>query len=241
MKPTALVTGGAKRLGAYLCEFLAMQGYDIVIHCNNSIKQARVLQKKISKHTNCKIFKADLSNPKKFQIAIRTFFKRKTRIDLLIHNASIYPQKKFHESSHQDLMENFGVHVFAPFLLNQIMQKQNHQAHIIHIIDGGVHRFDQHHFVYQLSKNALYSLNQMLAIELAPKIRVNAIMPGPIQKPANMSLKKYNQVLKALPMGREGGFDEIAKALKSLIDNEYITGQVVYVDGGFHLKGGCIR
>jgi len=223
MVKTALITGGAKRLGRHIALALAANGWDVVAHYNSTQPDAEL--KKATK--TC--VQADLMNANE----LSKLFEH-GKIDLLINSASIYEKIAFAESAESDFERNFALHVKAPYFLSQKFSQQG-GSHIINIIDAFVVNNKTKFFPYLLSKKSLLELSHMLAVELAPKVRVNAILPGVMREfNSNLDPDFLAQRKKLLPQGDFASANEVVQAINFLADSN-LTGQEIYVDSGEHL------
>ena len=217
---TALVTGSAKRLGKEIATSLANNGWKVIWHHNSTpIDVAGAVS-----------VKADLTDfgqlPKLFEHG---------KVDLLINSASIYERKKFADSTEDDFDRNINLHVKAPYFLSQYFAKQTENGHIINIVDAFIVKNKTVHFPYLLSKKALWDLTKMLAIELAPNIRVNAILPGAMREYSDNLDPEFKARRKAqIPQGEFATSKEVISAINFLINSE-LTAQEIYVDAGEHL------
>lgn len=235
---TALVTGGAKRLGKAISLFLADQGYTIGLHYNGSRHEAQETAKKIErKGGQCFLVQADLDSQKQTLPIIRNVAKQHRDFNLLINNASIFEPSDLRSGSLDLLDRHWRVNCKAPYILSRefanICRRPGGQ--IINILDTHITQNTTQHFSYLLSKKSLASLTQMCAVELAPAIRVNAIAPGPILPPEGKSAAHLERLAQRVPLRRKGELSEITSCVKFLLENTYITGQIIYNDGGEHL------
>jgi pteridine reductase len=233
--PVAIVTGGAKRLGKAMVLALVARGYDVVIHCNQSASEAVELQREIQNQgRSAWVVSADLS-----QADLSGFFSAvlalEQPIQLLVNSASVFIPSTFEQSDAALLDLHWQVNCRAPYLLSQWFAQQFSSGHIVNLTDCIEH--NARYFPYMLSKNALVALTKMLAKDLAPKIRVNAIAPGWILDPPGDDAKTFpaDAVCSTIPAGFKGKEEDICQALIYLQENEYIYGQTIYVDGGRHL------
>lgn len=241
----ALVTGSAKRIGREMAFLLALKGYDIAIHYNNSKKEAQLLADEIRQKfkVNAEIFQANLNDAneaKKLAILVEEKFPD---WNLLINNASIFNHSQFLEQSENELYDNLNVHFLSPLILSKVfakhvLAKKNNNAQIINMVDKNIARFDTKYFYYLLSKKILAEFTQMLALELAPSIRVNAIAPGFIldcvhdKEPSDESKKLPNRI----PLKTKGDVKNILQTIEFLLENNFVTGQVLFIDGGASLN-----
>ena len=238
---TVLITGGAKRIGFEIAKFFAENGYDIALHCNNSreiaVKNAEFLREKFN--IRCNVYQFNLENcdqiPNFFQTVLQDF----PQIDVLINNASFFEKSSIKNATFQGLLRNFSVHFFAPALLSQAfaMQKNLNNGLIINMLDKNTNRTKTQYFEYIQSKKSLLELTKYLAIELAPKIRVNAISPGFIIEEDGISPDDsyISQKFLSIPLKKQGSIDDIILAVEYLVNGGYVNGQNLFVDGGAFL------
>ncbi len=238
---TALITGGAKRIGRHMALNLAQIGYDIVISFNNSAKDANNLATEIEDTfgRKCRPYKCDLCDIRQTQKLSSYMTSNFPDWSLLINNASIFEKTNFTQDDFLTKLEkNQNIHFTSPVILSQSfannVKKKNHKnAQIINMVDKNITRFETSYFYYNLSKKSLANLTQMLAMELAPNIRTNAIAPGIILPPIDNNPKFDN---KNNPLKYEADPTNITQALNYLIQNEFVNGQILYVDGGANLN-----
>jgi pteridine reductase len=242
---TALVTGGAKRIGAEIAIMLAKIGYDLVITYKNSKKEAEALQNLIiSKYSvKCQIIKCDLLKVKEVENLVNYLETNFNNWSLLINNASIFNRSKFISSNSKDLLDNLQIHLLSPLILSHRFAKnviinQIKDANIINMVDKNIKRFDTKYFNYLLSKKFLAQTTEMLALELAPQIRVNAIAPGFILNSVDNSYKPsmIPEIISKIPLQSKGKVENITQAVEFLITNKFITGQIIFIDGGASLN-----
>lgn len=239
---TALITGGAKRLGARIALKLANMGYDIVIHYNNSGDLAKKLQKKIKKNgVNCTLLKADLLDKKQVNNLVKELRKLKNW-SVLINNASIFYQSNFLTSSADELEKNLTIHLKIPAILSREFafncKKNYQQGNIINMIDKNITRWETKYFDYILSKKALAEFTKILALQLAPRVRVNGIAPGVILNSINEKepdVETQNLITK-IPLRKKASPKDITSAVEYLLTNNFITGQILFIDGGTSLN-----
>lgn len=237
----ALVTGAAKRIGREIALNLAAKGYDIAISYKNSKKEAENLAAKIRADfaVKCEIFCCDLANPseaKKLAVVVQ---KKFPNWNLLVNNASIFNRSKFLSAPDAELMENLNTHLISPLILSKEFAKISPKnAQIINLIDKNIARFDTNYFYYLLSKKSLAEFTKMLSLELAPQIRVNGIAPGFILNSVdekNPSAETEN-LIKKIPLKTKGEIENILCALDFLLKNNFVTGQILFIDGGASLN-----
>ena len=238
MNKTILITGAAKRIGKEIALSFFNKGWDIVIHYNSSKGEAEALAKKMnSERGNSAItVQANLDDANEVKKLVEKTLSKNSRIDALINNASTFyptPIGAFSEESWNTLM---GSNLKAPLFLIQSFHKEleKHKGFIINFTDINVDRAFVNHSIYLAAKSGLQTLTKSLAKELAPNIRVNAIAPGAILEPPNVkwTTKQKNNIINAVPMKRMGTEKDIVDAAIYLSEAEYVTGQILNIDGG---------
>ena len=220
---TALVTGSAKRLGREIALGLIADGWQVIVNYHNSHPDLEL------QHQAKVVVQADLADIKQHE----KLFQH-GKIDLLVNSASVYEKKKFMESSEADFDANMDVHVKAPYFLSQRFAAQG-GSHIINIVDAFTVNDKSIYFPYLLSKKALRDLSRMLAVALAPDVRVNSIMPGAMREYSDNLDADFKARRKALiPQGDFASSKDVIKAIKFLNESSF-TGQEIFVDAGEHL------
>ena len=234
---TALVTGSAKRVARTIILKLSRLRFNIALHYHNSKKDALQTAREIEQNgVECELFRCDLSNSKETSQLIKKVAKRFPDLNLLINSASIFDKSSIKDVRLELLDKNFNVHVKAPLILSREFAKVCSDGNIINMLDTQVTRNKTKYFAYLLTKKTLAELTKMLAVELGPNIRVNAIAPGYILPPVWQDDKKYLRQLKEkLPLKKQGNPEQIAMCVESLLRNPYLTGQILFNDGGEHL------
>ncbi len=244
-KKAALITGGAKRIGREIAIYLASQGYNIAISYNKSQKDAQKLADEIVQKfaVKCEIFAADLCDQQAAKKLIQDVIKKFPQLNLLVNNASIFRKSKFFAAPDSELNDNLNIHFIAPLILAQefaknVLVREIKEAQIINMIDKNIVRFDTQYFHYLLSKKNLAEATRMLALELAPHVRVNGIAPGFILNPIDgeVAEEKLKNIIKKIPLQRKGEAKNIVQTVQFLIENDFINGQIISVDGGASLN-----
>jgi pteridine reductase len=243
--PTVLITGSAKRIGLAMAEFFASMGYNIAMHCNKSQEKALTEAERISKKFNirCIVFVCDLSKPELITEFFENVLSEFKQVDVLINNASVFQESSIFDISYHEILENFNIHFFSPVLLSQAFAKQKTLKNglIINILDTNITRTQTKYFGYLHSKKALAELTKYMAVMLAPEVRVNAISPGfIIEEEGTIPDKTYiTKKLKSIPLKKQGGVEDITKAVEYLLNASYANGQNLLVDGGSFLTTPC--
>jgi pteridine reductase len=237
---TALVTGSAKRIGREIVIDLARKGYDVVIAYNESKVAAQKLAAEVSKNFQVKaeIYSCDLRDIEQAKKMAQFMVNNFKNWNLLINNASIFSKSKFISGSEKDLMDNLNIHLISPLILSKEFAKIAPQdSQIINMIDKNIVRHDTSYFYYLLSKKSLAESTKMMALELSPKIRVNGIAPGFILNSIDGETSEMDQkIIKKIPLERKGDPKDICQAVQFLLENKFINGQIIFVDGGASLN-----
>ncbi len=235
-KGAALVTGGARRIGAAIARALAQDGYDVALHYLTSGESAGHVAREIEGlGRRCRLFRCDLNDHDETAALIPGVRKHFSHLNVLVNNASLFERGTL-AGTGRDLFErHFNVNFKAPFFLTQAFAEGCAQGRIINILDTRVSRSDPHHAAYTLSKKALLDLTRMAARELGPAIRVNGVSPGMILPPAGGVLDELERRSAGLPLKRIGDTVNLVAAVRFLLDNPFVTGECIFVDGGEHL------
>lgn len=234
----ALITGGAQRVGAMTARLLHAAGANLVLHYRNSRKSALQLQSELNKKRSNSVIliQADLLETIKLKGIISKSIEQWGRLDILINNASSFYPTPMGSVTENDWDDLIGSNMKAPFFLSQeaapYLEKQ--QGCIINIVDIHAQRPMEGHSVYNMAKAGLAMLVKTLAFELGPNIRVNGVAPGAIMWPAQeMDDLTKQRIVSRTYLKRKGSAEDIAKSVLFLVSNaDYITGQVIAVDGG---------
>lgn len=231
-----LITGAAKRIGREIALFCAGRGMKTALHYRHSKKEALSLVNEINRISpgSARAFQANLSDVgqiKKMVAEVGGHFKK---IDVLINNASIYEKNQFGKTTAEDWDRHLNANLRAPFFLAQeVFPWMKKEGQIINLADWAGLRPYADFIPYCVSKAGLLCLNTALAKALSPKIRVNAILPGPVLLPENSSPQFKRAVIGATPLRRLGTPQDIVKAVSFLIESgSFMTGAQIPVDGG---------
>lgn len=234
---TALVTGGALRLGREICLTLADRGADIVVHYRRSREGAeRLVQECLGKGTKAWAIAADFDRTEDTDRLIGRALDAAGRVDILVNSASIFPVGGLAEMTYADFEACLRVNAWTPFRLGRDLARRAGRGAIVNILDTRIDGSDRAHAAYILSKQALYGLTRMMAAELAPAFTVNAVAPGLILPPPGKDESYLRALAPTVPLGRHGGPGDVAQAVAYLVEAEYVTGQVIFVDGGRHVQ-----
>lgn len=235
---TVLITGGARRIGRELVLFFAKAGWNVIIHCNKSLEEARLLAKEISKYEgHPAVLHADLSDETKVAQIFPQITGKYRKVDCLINNAAVFEKDDFKEISSQSWNKHMMINVKAPLMLMQDFAKQyfsddGEAGNIINITDAKVFAPTASFFSYQISKQALSDITKTAALALAPLIKVNAVAPALVLPSLYMTAKQMEQKEQEMPLKRHTSTDEICKAVKYLIETPSVTGETLVLSGG---------
>jgi pteridine reductase len=237
-KKWALVTGGAKRIGATIAETLHNNGFNVAIHYNSSSDSAEQLcaQFNAKKQDSSIAIGADLLDQSSLENLIPSLIEKTKRLDILVNNASTFYPTPIEKIVLEDWENLFGTNLKAPLFLSKYAAKYLRQSRgtIINIIDIHSKKPLKDHPIYGSAKSGLAMLTRSLASDLAPAVRVNGISPGLILWPENNpSDQVKNNILQQIPLKKIGTSEDIANCVLFLIeDAPYITGEIIAVDGG---------
>ncbi|TVU92123.1 MULTISPECIES: SDR family NAD(P)-dependent oxidoreductase [Halomonadaceae] len=228
----ALITGGATRLGRYFSEALADAGYDIALHVNRSREEAEEVASGIRvKGRECEIFSCDFLHDD-LNGFIQSAKRRFPGLSLLLNSASAYEPAPIAATELTMLETQFRVNMFTPLLLTRHFAEAVQEGQVINIIDNKVAYHQYPYAAYLLSKNSLAEMTRMAALEFAPRIRINGIAPG-VVLPASQRTSDYIEWrIDGIPLKRQGAPEHLVQALHYLLDNPFVAGQILFVDGG---------
>jgi pteridine reductase len=234
---TALVTGASKRVGREISLELARAGSNVVVHYNQSEFEAKKLcEELLSLGVNAWALKASFDVRLEYESLIDRAFDLSKNIDFLINNASVFSAKDSETLSLEAVVSKMEVNAWAPFVLCQKFSERVDQGKIINLLDAKVESFNWSHIDYILSKHMLKTLTKMIALKYAPKITVNAIAPGLILPPSGQPQSYLDKISKTAPLKCHGEPYDIAQGVLFLLNSTFITGNIIYIDGGLHLK-----
>lgn len=237
-KKNILITGAAKRVGAHCARYLHAEGCNIVLHYRSSDHAATELANELNQQRadSVRLYQADLHDMQALQ-GLASFSQQAWGgIDVLINNASAFYATEMAAVTAAQWDDLLGSNLKSPFFLIQALTPilQSRQGCVVNIVDIHAERGLEGFPVYSIAKAGLAALTKILAKELAPKIRVNAVAPGAILWPDHALAEQQKQEIQAkVALQRTGCPDDIAKAIRYLIyDADYMTGQIMSVDGG---------
>jgi NAD(P)-dependent dehydrogenase (short-subunit alcohol dehydrogenase family) len=242
---TALVTGGAKRLGRAIVETLAASGFAVAIHYNRSAAEAEALAAAIRDRSGRAIaLPADLAE----EAAVATLVARAEAalgpIGVLVNNASVFDRDEWHDVTRESWDRHMEPNLRAPFLLTQQMASAlppEARGVVVNMIDQRVWSLTPHFVSYTVTKSALWTLTRTMALALAPRIRVAGIGPGPAVPSPRQSQADFDRQCASVPLGQGTSPEEIAEAVMAILSLPSFTGQMLALDGGQHLQWGAFN
>lgn len=236
-KGAALVTGSAIRLGKHIALALAGEGYDIALHYNSSKDKAEATAQEIRQlGVKCETFQFNLKeaeNISAFMSHVKVTFPA---LNILVNSASGYTQATIADTTVDTFDTQFALNLRAPFFLTRAFAKMVDKGHVINIIDNKI-GFNQFNYAaYLLSKKAFAEFTRMAALELAPNIRVNGVAPGVVLPAKTRSQEYIDWRIQGIPLRMQGDTGHITQAILSFLQNDFITGQIIVVDGGENIS-----
>ncbi len=236
---TALVTGAAKRIGRVLALDLAAQGFAVVVHYHQSEGDARAVVDLIRQGGGrAEAIRADVGVEAEVLALAEAAMRPFGPIGLLVNNASIFERDEALTATRESWDAHMEINLRSPFVLTQAMATalpKGADGLVVNLLDQRIWALTPHFTSYTVSKVGLWALTQTLALALAPRIRVNAIGPGPTLPSPRQDLAQFERQFKGMPLGHGTSPEEIATALRFLISAPSMTGQMIALDGGQHL------
>lgn len=236
----ALVTGAARRIGRAIALDLARQGWDVAVHANNSRDEADALAREIAAlGRRAAVLSADLTNEAEVARLVPDAVAALGPLGLLVNNASIFEQDDIASMDRQGWDRHMEANLRAPALLIQHFAAAlppETEGVVVNIIDQRVLHPGPDFLSYTLSKSGLWTLTRTLALALAPRIRVNAIGPGPVLRSIHQSESEFAAEVASVPLRRQTELAEICRAIGFLVSARSMTGQMIALDGGQHLS-----
>lgn len=235
----AFVTGGAKRLGRAIALKLAQNGWDVAIHCHSSTKDAEATANDIrALGRRALVLQADLGVEAEVEQLIPAINRDLGPLTCLVNNASVFEMDKVDTATRASWDKHIETNLRAPLVLSQAFAQQlpaQANGNIINMLDQRVWKLTPYFLSYTVAKMGLWTLTRTLALALAPRIRVNAIGPGPTLPSPRQSDEHFAAQSAAMPLGHGATPDEIAAAALYILSSPSMTGQMIALDGGEHL------
>jgi NAD(P)-dependent dehydrogenase (short-subunit alcohol dehydrogenase family) len=233
---TALITGGAVRVGKAMTLALAAEGANVIVNYRSSASAAQETALQAQAFgVNTLAIQCDISNPDQVKNMIELSAEKFSSIDILINSASWWQKTPFPMDDFSDWFKVFDILIHGSmYCCNYIapMMKTKGEGVIINIVDGSAWRPFRGLAAHSVGKAGLLAFTRQLALELAPEIKVNAISPGPVLPPPDYTEEQNKQIAKRTPLKRWGTPEDVADAMIFLVKSDYITGEFITVDGG---------
>lgn len=236
--PTALVTGGAKRVGKAICEDLAAHGWNVIIHAHSSAEEAEALSDSLNAaRGHSAVVTSDLADVNAHGGLIDEAATHFGPVNVLVNNASVFEDDEAAAPDFGNFDAHFALHVKTPLALSAAMRDRLGGASglIVNMIDQRVWALTPRFFTYTLSKSTLWTATRTLAQAFAPDIRVNAIGPGPTLPNERQSEEDFKRQTDRLLLGKGPLLTEFGATIRYLWGAESVTGQMIALDGGQHL------
>lgn len=240
----ALVTGSAHRVGRAIAVELARHGVHIMVHYHSASADTvrDTLQDIKSMGVDAFTVQADISTSEGVESVFTAVREHFGRLNILVNSASLFQKRALLDVSLEEWQQTLAVNLTAPFLCTQAAAAMMRRSDppggtIINICDKGADRPWPDYAHHGVSKAGLLALTEVSAVSLGPDIRVNAVIPGPVMKPAGraMSDDDWEKVGAKLPLSRTGSAEDVARAVAYLVSESFVTGAVIHVNGGEHL------
>jgi NAD(P)-dependent dehydrogenase (short-subunit alcohol dehydrogenase family) len=238
MENVALITGSGVRIGREIAAHLANKGWNLALHYCTSSDQVYKLTAELSSsypEQHFYPFQTDFSLADQTQKLIRLVIGRFGKLNLLINNASVFEPSSLRASSAELLMRHTMINFISPLILMRDYANFIDNGQIINILDTRITSNKSDYLAYTLSKKSVWESTKMAALELAPHFRVNAIAPGAVLPPAGKGEDYLNELALKIPMKRPSGMTPILQSIDYIIENQYLTGQLLFCNGGSHL------
>lgn len=238
-RPVALVTGAARRIGAAIARDLACSGWAVAVHYGRSKPDAEaVVRDIVAAGGTAAALQADLEQEQDAAGLVERAAAALGTVRCLINNASVFERDEAMTATRDSWDRHMLVNLRAPFVLTQAFVRQlgeNGTGSVINILDQRVWNLTPHFTSYTVSKMGLWTLTQTLAMALAPRVRVNAVGPGPTLPSLRQTAEQFGRQWANVPLARPVAPEEIAAAVRFLLDAPSVTGQMIAVDAGQHL------
>jgi len=234
-----LVTGGAVRLGRTICESLAAEGWDVVIHYRSSVEAAREVARCVEQRgRRAWLVGGDLAEPGACERVIRKAQEASGGLAGLVNSAAVFSKESLWTLDAADCERAWRVNCLAPVLLTQAFARTTERGQVVNLLDRRITSDDPACIPYLLSKKALAAFTRSAALALAPRFRVNGVAPGPILPPPGMGPEALHDRAGNVPLGVAACTAEaVAEGVLYLLRAEAVTGQILFIDGGQHVLG----
>lgn len=237
LAPLAVVTGAARRLGRAIAVELAHQGYAIGLHFHRSAQAAEQTAADLrAEGAVVELIQANLAMPEEIEGLFRQVDALKRPLKVVVNSASVMSRGDLRTLSVEEWDAMMAVNLRAPWLLARAAARRMPAGGvIINLVDSGIRKTWSSYPVYSISKAGLDTLTRLLAKTLAPDIRVNAVAPGLILRAKSLPEAEWQRLVERLPLKRAGTPEDVARAVTFLVQSTHITGETMFIDGGYQL------
>jgi NAD(P)-dependent dehydrogenase (short-subunit alcohol dehydrogenase family) len=236
----ALITGGARRIGAAIAHALAERGFSIALHCRESVADAEVTAAELrARGVQVVVLQAALDREADVRRLVPDAVAAIGPLGVLVNNASTFERDEWHDATRESWDAHIEPNLRAPFVLMQDFARalpKDAGGLIVNMLDQRVWSITPHFVSYTVSKTALWSLTQQMALALAPRIRVNGIGPGPTVPSPRQTQAQFDAQCASVPLQHGSSPAEIGRAVLAMLDLPSLTGQMMALDGGQHLQ-----
>ena len=229
--PTAIITGGGIRIGKAMALHLAVKGFNIALHYNQS-NPSQVIEEIKSHGVRCLEYPCDLTKIDEAKQLISRIIADFHDVELLVNSAANFIQENLEETQKDTLTNTLNLNLMSPYLLMRDYKRNINKGMIINIIDERVRKHISTFAAYSVSKVGLKHLTELAAIEWGETIRVNGIAPGLILPPRDGALDYLEKAAKKVPTRNHGNMENLLRALDYLLENLFVNGETLFVDGG---------
>ena len=233
--PTAIVTGGAIRIGKAMALHLAGKGFNIALHHHKSVPSA-VIQKIKSQDVQCRSYSCDFSNLEEAERFIEKILADFEDVELLINSAANFIQENLEETQKETLTDTLKLNLMSPYLLMRDFKRRINKGMIVNILDERVRKHVSTFGAYSVSKVGLKHLTELAASEWGQTVRVNGIAPGLILSPQGGAPDYLEKAAKKVPTRTHGEIENLLQALDYLMENLFVNGDTLFVDGAESLR-----
>jgi pteridine reductase len=238
MSKMAFITGASKRIGRAIAEHLAGKGWDVCIHFNSSEEEAENLEERLRLlYPGQKFYrlKANLEIEHELENLIPSVISKAGVFSLLVNNASVFDKNYLQDTNTEFLKHQMDVNFKAPFILIRDFVRHCGEGNIINMVDTRITSNKSNFAAYSISKKALWELTKMAALEFAPRIRVNAIAPGVSIPPEGKGEEYIKNLAAHIPAKEPVGLGPVLQSVDFILESKYLTGQLLFADGGENL------
>lgn len=232
----ALITGSSDRIGKATVTLLAQKGYNLILHYNSSRDKVEELKASLQDlGVTVKLIQIDFMESDDYDHYFQEWKEEGISLELLVNCASDFVPSSFEDHGVELLEKQISINFKSAYILTKAFARIFEEGQIVNYLDTKITKNTTKHLDYLLSKKLLRDFTLLSAVELAPHFRVNAISPGLILPPADKDQSYLDQLAKEIPLKKSGNINDILRAMEFLVESDFVTGQILYIDGGDHL------